>query len=418
MAQYSGFERRIARLLESQPWLRDLIRKSYKRAVYFTALPKQKLQLSPRVQLIDVAALCGITAMDAFYFGYYDKCPWNKDGSLYLGHVLRNNKCYIAVCNIDEAKHEITGETDAWNYQQGAMAQWLNNSTIIYNAYRENILGSVLKDLEKNEALFYPFPVQVVNPVKQEYLSLNYRRLSWLRPDYGYFKECANFKVKQDYDEDGIWKIDYLARQHQLIIKISDLVKEAPAEFAEASHKVNHCYYSPDGKLFVFLHRWIDKSGKYSRLICADADGNNRKTLLDFRMISHYSWINNTELIVWARTPEYGDAYITINALTGKYAKLDDGNLSRYGDGHPTISNDKNYIITDTYPDKSRLRTLLLFNMNTKTPAALGTFFAPWKFDDEKRCDLHPRWNNGSNAVSIDAAHEGIRKNYIIKPGI
>jgi hypothetical protein len=52
--------------------------------------------------------------------------------------------------------------------------------------------------------------------------------------------------------------------------------------------------------------------------------------------------------------------------------------------------------------------------MNKKEPVELGKFFAPWSFDGEKRADLHPRWSNDGDFVSIDSAHEGIRKNYLV----
>lgn len=415
MAQYSGFERKVARFLESMPWLRDLIRHSYKRLIYLVNIPKIKLELSQGVKLIDLAQKCGVKDYDAFFFGYYDKSPWSKDGRYYLGHILRQNSCEICVCDLENNTHQVVARTSAWNYQQGAMTQWLpGEGHLIYNDYHQNNLGAYIYQLTSGEKRFIPFPVQVVHPEKNEYLSLNYRRLAWLRPDYGYFDNCENFQVKQDYEEDGIWKVDIDSGEALLIIKIGDLIAEVSEEFREAAHKVNHCYYSPSGKHFVFLHRWLDKSGKYSRLICSSADGSERRIILDHRMISHYSWINDAELVVWGRTPEYGDAYIVLNALSGKYVKLDQGNLTKYGDGHPTMSSLNMNIITDTYPDKSRMRSLLLYNHQTYSVEKIGYFFSPWKFEGERRCDLHPRWNPNENCLSIDSAHKGKRMNYLV----
>lgn len=421
MAQFNAFERQIAKVLESQPWLRDGIRNSYKRLVYLKNKKKYTLQINDQYKLTDVAECIGLKKYDGFFFGYYDKSPWNKEGTKYLAHTLVDNKCFITVCDLKAKNYDHITDTKAWNYQQGAMTQWMDNESIIFNTYKSiifntynKLLGAILYNLTTKEQKFIPYPVQVFNRKNNEYLSINYRRLSWLRADYGYFDECDNFSVKQDYSNDGIWLVDTKTANAELIIRISDLIKLSPEQFWNSNHKVNHLYYSPSYERFVFLHRWVDKRGKYSRLFCCSRDGKNLKLLLDHRMISHYSWINDDELIVWARTPEYGDAYIILNAGTGEYYKLDDGSLSDYGDGHPTINSKHNYIITDTYPDKSRLRTLLLYDVATKQKVEVGKFFAPWVFDAEKRCDLHPRFNIHNDELSIDSAHEGVRKNYIM----
>ena len=414
MAQYNAFEKQIAKLLESQPWLRDAIRNSYKRLVYFKNKKNYKLQVNPAFTLKDVAKLVGLKNYDGFFFGYYDKSPWNEQSTKYLSHTLADSKCFVTVCDLQNQTYNHIAETKAWNYQQGAMAQWMNNDAVMFNSYNNKTLGAVLYNINTKQENFIPYPVQVFNKRNNEYLCINYRRLSWLRPDYGYFEECDNFSVKQDYDKDGIWLIDVDTSDVNLVIKISDLIQLTPEVFRNANHKVNHLYYSPSYERFVFLHRWIDKRGKYSRLYCCNRNGENLKLLLDHRMISHYSWINDDELIVWARTPEHGDAYIILNANTGAYSKLDDGSLSGYGDGHPTINSAHNNIVTDTYPDKSRLRTLLLYNLVNRQKEEVGKFFAPWIFDAEKRCDLHPRFNSNNTEISIDSAHEGIRKNYIV----
>ena len=383
MAKFNAFERQIAKLLESQPWLRDAIRNAYKRLIYFKNKKKYALKINEEYKLEDVAAYVGLKKYNGFFFGYYDKSPWNEDSTKYLAHTLTDDKCFVTVCDLEKKTYEHITDTKAWNYQQGAMAQWITNENIIYNVYNDKLLGAVLYNVFSKEKKFIPYPVQVSSKKYDEYLSINYRRLSWLRPDYGYFYECDNFSVKQDYDKDGIWLVNTNSASAGLIVKISDLIQLSPEQFHNSNHKVNHLYYSPSYERFVFLHRWVDKRGKYSRLYCCDRDGKNLKLLLDHKMISHYSWINDDELIVWARTPEFDDSYIILNANTQQYTKLDDGLLSAYGDGHPTIDSIKHCIITDTYPDKSRLRTLLLYDMFSKQRKELGEFFAPWIFDGE-----------------------------------
>lgn len=400
--------------MESTPSIRNMVKTLYKRLVYHLHIPDKFLELGEGVKLHDITEHGMIDPFDALYVGYYDKNPLHPTKKTLLCHIIADKKCFVALLDTEKKKYQILKQTKAWNYQQGAMTQWTGDNEIIFNDYSDGSLGCRILQMETGQNIFYPFPVQVVHPATREYLSINYRRLAALRPDYGYFIECENFSTKQSYDNDGIWKVDMETGKSVLIISLEKLIHMAPEKHTHARHKVNHLYYSPNGDKFVFLHRWINKQGKFSRLFCSDREGRNLKLLLDHRLVSHYSWINNNELIAWARTPEYGDAYIQLNARTGRYSPIGSEALSAHGDGHPTLDPNGKYIITDTYPDKSRIRMLILYDIKKSEIRILGKFFSPWKFENEKRCDLHPRWCN-EHTISIDSAHEGKRKTYLIE---
>jgi Tol biopolymer transport system component len=194
-----------------------------------------------------------------------------------------------------------------------------------------------------------------------------------------------------------------------------DLVNHKPRpEMVGSDHKVNHLMYSPQGSRFVFVHRWIGPYGKFSRLYVANADGSGLKMLLDHRMVSHYNWRDEKHLLVWARTEEAGDHYYLLNVLTGQWEIVGQGVLDVYGDGHPSFSPDRRWVITDTYPDRARQQHLLLYKIDTNEMIELGRFLAPLKFTGASRCDLHPRWSPDGKMISIDSAHEGKRGTYIL----
>ena len=134
---------------------------------------------------------------------------------------------------------------------------------------------------------------------------------------------------------------------------------------------------------------------------------------MDERVVSHYCWLDDDQLVVWGRYRGY-DGYFVADVNTGSIRTLGHGVLDQYGDGHPSFSPDKRWIITDTYPDKARMRHLLLYNTKTDHVTEIGCFFAPWEFDGPLRCDLHPRWSPDGVKISIDSAHEGFRGNYVI----
>lgn len=40
--------------------------------------------------------------------------------------------------------------------------------------------------------------------------------------------------------------------------------------------------------------------------------------------------------------------------------------------------------------------------------------FAPFKYDNDTRCDLHPRWNHAGNKICFDSVFEGHRGLYTV----
>lgn len=298
-----------------------------------------------------------------------------------------------------------------------AMTQWTPDHTpgvVVFNGIDKENIVSVWVDAHGNSVKI-PFPVQVVHPQGNKALSLNYRRLARLRPDYGYKMEVKNFSPDQPLDKDGIWEVDLNSGNGELIISLSELINIQPRpEMEGAEHKVNHILYSPLGTRFVFMHRWLGKVGKFSRLYVANSGDISLKILLDDRMVSHYSWEDEDHLLAWARHSSEGDRYYRINVTNSNLEVVGKDILDVLGDGHPSFSPDCRWIITDSYPDRRRQRHLLLFDQQKEKVITLGRFLAPWKFEGEERTDLHPRWSPDGTKISIDSSHQGVRGNYIL----
>ncbi|MBA7521918.1 hypothetical protein ES705_14030 [subsurface metagenome] len=214
------------------------------------------------------------------------------------------------------------------------------------------------------------------------------------------------FSPDMPYEKDGIWRVDLNTEKSGLIINLADLIAlKHNKTMAKSKHKVNHLMYSPSGKRFVFMHRWIGHYGKFSRLYTANTDGSDIFCPADDRMVSHYFWIDDQNLIAFARREPVGDRYFMLMDKTDEYEIIGDRVLNICGDGNPSVSPDKKWIVTDIYPDKGRVRELILFNLLTKSKIVIGRFFAPWKYDGFYRYDLHPRWSQDGTKISIDSVH-------------
>ncbi|WP_459943248.1 TolB-like translocation protein [Deferrisoma palaeochoriense] len=298
------------------------------------------------------------------------------------------------------------------------MLQWLpgQDDLVIFNDVEDRkLVAKVMNPFTGRNYRVLDAPVQSVSPDGRIALAINYKRLFRLRPEYGYAPDVENFAPDMELGEDGIWKMDLGSGRVELIISLHQLIAyRTRDDMAEAEHKVNHLVVSPSGDRFAFMHRWIGPKGKFSRLYTANCDGTELCLLADDRMVSHYAWKNRHQLLAWARKEPYGDHYFLFEDRSDRFEIIGEGMLDRFGDGHPSFSPDGRWIVTDTYPDRARMRSLLLFDTLGNRVILVGRFFAPWDFDGPTRCDLHPRWHPEGRSISVDSAHEGVRKSYII----
>ena len=84
-------------------------------------------------------------------------------------------------------------------------------------------------------------------------------------------------------------------------------------------------------------------------------------------------------------------------------------------DGHPSISPDGRWLVTDTYPDKSRMSKIHLYDMNKDKIIRLGKFHQPFKYKKEMRIDLHPKWSWDGKKIFFESGHNGRRQLYSIE---
>lgn len=418
--EYNKFEKCIAKILDKYPYMRWILKFLYQRLSYIVYHNKNfSYELHPKACIKSI--LWKDKSNFEAFFGYYDKSPWSYDGKYYLVHIFDKqckNKVKIGVYDCESGNLNIIDRTSAFNFQQGAMLRWLNQNSynIIYNTVKNgNLIAKIKNIISQKETRTISMPIQTVNYEGTEALTLNYKRLDKIRPEYGYNVIVENFSPDIPYDKDGIWRINFNTGKAKLITNLAELIALNHNKFMDKSqHKINHIMYSPTGKRFVFMHRWIGPYGKFSRLYTSNIDGTDIYCLADDRMISHYFWVDDEYLVVYARKDPIGDKYFLFKDKTDQFKIIGDNILSVYGDGHPYICPNKEWMVIDTYPNKARIRELILFNLKTEKKIVVGKFFAPWKYDGYYRCDLHPRWSPDGAKISIDSVHEGFRNSYII----
>jgi len=367
-----------------------------------------------------------------YFFGYYDKSPWDISDRYILcmradntwSDVSPKTKADIllidtALPESDENRVKKIAETRAWNVQQACMLQWLGpdfSSRIIYNDYRNGEYVSIIKEVESGAEQIIHAPVYTVSVDGKVALTLDFSRLYNLRPGYGYYNVQEKTKGIALPDATAIWKINLEDGKVFPLLSYKDFATFQPRpemQEKEAVHKVNHLMISPSGKRCMVLYRWFVNQRKYTRLVTFDtSDGKNMYVLSDDDMVSHCFWKDDEHILAFENKRESGPGYYFMTDKTSDYIHCWP---QMCNDGHPSYNSDRSLIVTDTYPNRARVAEIKLMDGTDETKKEskiIARVFSPFKYDNDTRCDLHPRWNHKGDMICFDSVYEGYRGLY------
>lgn len=409
----STMEMKINSFLNKTPKLKKVVKRCYQLAMYGIS---PKIKSEGKIQKISPD-----DGME-YFFGYYDKSPWDATDRYML--CIRAKDTYSSVApkepaeiilfdTEDKNSYRVIGKTSSWNVQQGCMLQWLGpdyTERIIYNDFRDGQHSSVIFNIKTNEEKVIPMPVYSVSKCGEIGLSLDFSRLHRLRKGYGYSNLEESTKNEKCPDKPCIWHINLKTGKIKPLLKYTDFANFEPRlEMKNAEHKINHIMLNPSGDRFMVLHRWFCGSRKYTRLVTINCDGRDMYNLSDDDMMSHCCWKDDTTILGYGRKKDNGDGYYFMEDKTKNYRKTW---LELSSDGHPSYSPDGSMAITDTYPDRARVATV--YCIKEDKIKKLARVFAPFKYDNDVRCDLHPRWNRAGDRVCFDSVFQGKRGLYVV----
>lgn len=419
-----NIEQRINYQLNKYPMIKKVIKRIYQRTMY---------AISPKINSEGhIVRVSPDDPKHEYFFGYYDKSPWDISDRYMLCMKANNTWDEVSpretadILLIDtnlgenDAGHiRVLEKTNAWNVQQSCMLQWLGsdfNSRIIYNDFRDNRFCSVILDIHTMHRKIIPAPVYTVSNDGKTALTLDFTRLYSLRPGYGYWNLPENTAGIGLPDSTCIWKIDLESGEVVPLLKYTDFANFEPRHEMQqrgSVHKVNHLMLSPNGKRFMVLYRWFNEQRKYTRLITCNIDGTDMYVLNDDDMVSHCYWKNDTEILSFENKKKTGPGYYLMRDKTREYIHCWP-ELSC--DGHPSYSPDGTMVVTDSYPNHARIADIkIMSGKETESmPKIVARVFAPFKYDNDTRCDLHPRWNHKSDKICFDSTFEGHRGLYVV----
>lgn len=390
------------------------------------------------------------------FVGFHDIIPWSHDGTCIAIHrapadfaTMDDCERPIEVCLWWPQSGEMRpiDTTSAWNFQQGARLQWLpnRNDTLVFNSIENGRAVSIFRNVVSGDRKVLPSPIYALSPDGRVSIAPNFTTLAQRWKAYGYPLLAANAR-RLDQSADGLWQLNIETGQQSLFISTQRAAEfEAVSISDPASHFVCHASFSPDGSRIVFLHRFFSADGGlFTRMIATDREAKHL-VLLAQEKVSHFDWLDNETVLVWARFSGGGLSKVrsrgwlnsplarpmlrVARQFTGRWKKKllaeayyristnDPTARTRYGwpsldaDGHPMIARTHDWIVTDFYPNKDGRLPVILYNQKRNLRIDAHVFsHRPRTNDSDVKCDLHPRWNRTEQLVAVDTCEAGYRQ--------
>ena len=351
-------------------------------------------------------------------------------------------RCTLGLVDLGDGNRFIPVTTTAcWNFQEAAMAFWMDNDTILFNDLRDGRFRAVVMTWRTKAERVLPMPVSAVSEDRTWAVSLNYARLSLTRPDYGYAGPGQDARETVEWPEDdGLWTMDLATGETKLILSVAQGRRLMPPTRPEAGKPGQplayycHTVISKDGGKIFFLARsvdWFDKVTQEKSMwqttsFTVNRDGTGlRRCFRDGWAGSHFNWApdgSHRMLVtaIWDGDRKPGDwwnhAWSLVEFTVGeeeKVRRIGAGILDR--DWHCVYSPDGRFMSGETYWNSDFERPWVLVRLEDGAAMPVGSFFVPEAYRGGYwRCDLHARWRPDGRQLGFNSVHEGSRQIYLI----
>lgn len=394
----------------------------------------------------------------SYKFGYYNYAPININGDKLLAHKIyfegrnpnKNDKVDIGYFSLPDGKWVKITESNAYNWQQGSMLQWIGptfNEEIVFNDVKNNSYISRIININSNKERQIPKAVYGVSPLGDYSISLHFERCNFTRA-YSYSSVENQAWNSPLPENDGVIKINLLTGKWETIIPLKNIVNfSKDSSFDTKSHWIEHIMLNPKGNRFAFYHRYSYGEGFKTRCFTADLNGQNiwLHPNSPLERLSHLGWIDNNRYVIYTaptsptlnKVNHPKESNKIGNWLIKKYRAfikplvplpkgffnkmLNPGSFYSLTidqkriieklnpepggmDGHPSFTRDCKFMLTDTYADQKGYRHLLIYDLENKKTITLGRFFSFYN-NCGWRADLHPRFSPDGKYVIIDSTH-------------
>lgn len=363
---------------------------------------------------------------------YYDVPVFDAGGDRIVGHSMSfagrqpNPEDAIGIGLIDvdtPGSWREIGQSRAWSWQQGPLAQWLGGGPrIVWNDRDESGFVARVHDTATGQTRTLPRTIYAADAEGRIGYSLDMGRLNAVRPGYGYPGGPDAETLAACPDDEGVWRMDLGTGDAELVLSLRRAARLVVARLglrvrlrhALAGYRYwfNHIKLSPDGRRFTLKLRWRKPGGPWNdsmgvSLTCA-VDGTDLRLLA--QGTSHVIWRDPGHLYFWhgSSVDLYEDAPGG-GRMVGRIAPdLISANVHiRHLDPEA-----KRFILDTPYREEI---DLLVLDTGTGTHERIARFGGHVPKNGPFRCDLHPCPSPDGQRIAVTSLQGGGRQIYMLE---
>lgn len=398
-------------------------------------MAERRTHYRPYLEGGPACAVATITPPDqACMHTYYDVCPWSPSGRLLACLRLpfedrepsADDPAEVCVIDLAERTIRTVHRTTGWGFQTAAHQQWGRTDRFLYfNDKRDDRAVGVRLDLESGQATYLHGAIWQVHPDEGFAICTCLNRGRLTQRGYGVTvrAESELTNTARAAGDDGLFRVDLATGRQTLLISLAAVweVLLDRDDLAEATLYAFHCKFNPQGTRILLVVRALFADGGFvASLLTAGADGSGLRTVVGHRLWRrgghHPIWHPNGRQVLMNLTPgEAGMRFCLIDADSGEVDVLID---DPPGSGHPSISTDGRWLLTDATRESGGVRTapIRLVDLDRRTWRDLCSAESPAVGGSPLRRDAHPVWDRQCRRICFLAAPAGRRQLFVADP--
>jgi len=336
--------------------------------------------------------------------GYFNLALSNMNGDVIFHGINEKAQLWppsvkVAICLKLSGQHvgSAIAYSNTWNWQQGAMARWLNDSLIGYNDYDELAKNYCFKIIDSSGQIQdnIPYAIGALDDNLKFGVSYSFERLSILRPDYGYFYRQWH-ELEKSLDEEVAFSIIDIRKKKSHHSVLFDQLRDL-FQIHTIKDKVNHFEFNHSGDKVAYLYRYWLKDRKYTGFVIYDLISQENYIIGREGFYSHFCWLNDYTILVFGKLNGINQFF---NIDLNKNTKYKPDFFTPKLDSHPAYKNER--IIYDSYPSFLRKSQILAASTQKQSSLLLSEYLHHPTFRGYNRIDHHPRFSTNGTSVYID----------------
>jgi hypothetical protein len=340
----------------------------------------------------------------------------------FLGDIAQ-----VCVVDLVSGDHKVIYNTRGWGTQLGANTQWGKDKNTVYcNDIIEDKAVGIKINVNTLEVRYLEGPIYTLDSNKTFSYGANLKLINALMPGYGVpepiFKRYRQNELSTQ--KDGVWRTNLSTGKAELFISIKAIIESISNEekIENATFYLFHIKLNQQNtKLFIVLFAKGVKGrlGATLQLVVYDLKTKNIKLILKDAEWSkgghHPNWMPNGEdILMNLKYPDKTMRFVKINSSTGEKDLLAESHI---GGGHPSVSSNSGYLLTDAYiseglTDNDGKVPIRLIDLTDNSEKYISRIFTN-RLDGPCRIDPHPVWSQKHRKIIWNGIENGKRRVFI-----